>query len=79
VAGAVAELKARGLNINEDNFALFCDLDSLQRVGRSYLLHAADVDRMVETLVAANKFTGLALKRKNAGIRTPRRCSRSTS
>jgi len=68
VAGAVAELKARGLNINEDNFALFCDLDSLQRVGRSYLLHAADVDRMVETLVAANKFTGLALKRKNAGI-----------
>jgi hypothetical protein len=46
VAGAVAELKARGLNINEDNFALFCDLDSLQRVGRSYLLHAADVDRM---------------------------------
>lgn len=53
---------------NEDNFALFCDPDSLQRVGRSYLLHAADVDRMVETLVAANKITGLALKRKNAGI-----------
>ncbi len=68
VAGAVAELKARGLNVNEDNFALFCDLESLQRIGRSYLLQAADVDRMVETLVELNRFGGLALKRRNGGI-----------
>lgn len=68
VAGAIAELKLRGLNVNEDNFAMFCDLDSLQRVGRSYLLYAADIDRIVETLVAGNRFTGLAQRRKNAGI-----------
>jgi hypothetical protein len=56
VAGAVAELKARGLNINEDNFALFCDLDSLQRVGRSYLLppkHQANKTRNNTSLAHA--------------------------
>lgn len=68
VAGAIAELKSRGLNVNEDNFALFCDLESLQRIGRNYVLHAADVDRVAEALVAANRLNGLALRRKNAGL-----------
>jgi hypothetical protein len=68
VAGAIAELKNRGLNVNDDNFALFCDLESLQRIGRNYVLHAADVDRVAETLVAANRLSGLALRRKNDGI-----------
>lgn len=68
VAGAIAELKARGLAVCEDNFALFCDLDSLKRVGRNYILYAGDVDRVAETLVEANRIGGLALRRKLDGI-----------
>lgn len=68
VAGAIAELRHRGLNVHGDSFAQYCDLDSLQRIGRNYILYPADIDRLAETLVEANKISGLALRRKNAGI-----------
>jgi len=68
VAGAIAELRQRGLNVHEDNFAQYCELDSLQRIGRNYILYADDIDRLAETLVEANKISGLALRRKNSGI-----------
>jgi len=68
VAGAIAELRHRGLNVHEDNFAQYCNLDSLQRIGRNYILYADDIDRLAETLVEANKISGLALRRKNSGI-----------
>ena len=68
VEGAITELRHRGLNVHEDNFALYCDLDSLQRIGRNYILYAADIDRMAETLVEANKLGGLALRRKEMGL-----------
>lgn len=68
VAGAIAELKHRGLKVHEDNLARYCDLESVQRIGRNYIFYPADIDRLAETLAEANKFSVLALGRKNKGI-----------
>jgi hypothetical protein len=68
VAGAIDELQRRGLNVYEENFATFCDLKSLQRIGRNYVLYAADIDRVAENLEGTNKLTGLAQHRKAYGI-----------
>ena len=68
VESAIAELRHRGFNVNEDSFPQFCNLDALQRIGRNYVFYPEDIDEIAEVLVEAEKFSGLALRRKNAGI-----------
>lgn len=68
VTGAIEELKQRGLHVTEDKIGLYCNLNSLNRIGRNYVFYPDDIDDLAETLVGWKKFTGLALRRKNDGI-----------
>lgn len=74
---AIAELRHRGFNVNEDSFPQFCNLNELQRIGRNYVFHPEDIDEIAEVLVAAEKFSGLALRRRARCRARGSGCSRS--
>ena len=68
LAGAVRELRGRGLDVSEDTFGFFCDVSKLRVIGRNYVLYPSDIDAIAERLAAEDRLSGLARRRQEFGV-----------
>lgn len=68
IRGAIAELRRRGLDACETSFPAFCDLASLRRIGRSYVLYPADIDAVALRMAEVNLLLPSAKRRKEMGV-----------
>ncbi len=68
LAGAVHELRSRGLDVSEDTIGYFLDASKLRVIGRSYVLYPSDIDAIAERLASEDRLSGLAHRRREFGV-----------